>query len=98
MTDFSQITACGECCQGCEKRMKDFCRGCIEADGYVPEWAGSGRCRVHACARAHGALFCGLCQEFPCEELPSMIHWNPDITEHLAGLAEDYRRQKGLEG
>ena len=41
MTDFSQITACGECCEGCEKRMKGFCRGCIEADGYVPEWAGS---------------------------------------------------------
>lgn len=56
-TDFSAITACGGCCAGCKKREAGLCRGCIEADGYVPEWAESGRCKVHACARRHGVSF-----------------------------------------
>lgn len=37
MTDFSVIAACGECCTGCEKKKDGRCRGCIEADGVVPE-------------------------------------------------------------
>ena len=80
--DFTTITACGECCEGCIKRLEGSCKGCIEADGYVPEWAGSGRCKVHACAREHDVQFCGLCPEFPCKDLTSVIHWNPHITEH----------------
>ncbi len=80
--DFTKITACGECCEGCIKRLEGSCKGCIEADGYVPEWAGSGRCKVHACAREHDVQFCGLCPEFPCKDLTSVIHWNPHITEH----------------
>lgn len=92
--DFTAMTACGECCNGCSKKVSGECKGCIEADGYVPEWAGSGRCRVHACAREHGARFCGICGEFPCEQLTSVIHWNPNIVEHLHKLAEQYRRQE----
>ena len=42
MTDFSTITACGECCVGCSKKIAGDCPGCIEADGRVPEWEGSG--------------------------------------------------------
>ena len=80
--DFTKITACGECCEGCINRLEGSCKGCIEADGYVPEWAGSGRCKVHACAREHDVQFCGLCPEFPCKDLTSVIHWNPHITEH----------------
>ena len=49
----------------------------------MPEWAQSGRCRVHACARAHGAQFCGVCPVFPCEKIHKMIPWNADIVEHL---------------
>ena len=78
-----EITACGECCKGCAKRQRGACPGCIEADGYVPEWAQSGRCRVHACAKAHGAPFCGVCPAFPCEKIHEMIPWNADIVEHL---------------
>ena len=48
MTDFTTITACGECCVGCSKKKDGFCPGCIESDGRVPEWAGSGMCKVHA--------------------------------------------------
>lgn len=92
--DFSAVTACGECCTSCSKKLEGICKGCIEADGYVPEWAGSGRCKVHACAREHNVQFCGLCSEFPCEKLPSVIHWNPNIVNHLNALAEQYRGQE----
>ena len=78
-----EITACGECCKACAKHLQGVCPGCIEADGCVPEWAQSGRCRVHACARAHGAQFCGMCPAFPCEKIHEMIPWNADVVEHL---------------
>ena len=95
--DFSEITACGENCTGCEKKKSGACRGCLEADGYVPEWAASGRCPVHACCREHHVQFCGLCPEFPCADLPRLVHWNPDIVPQQQNLAEQYRR-KGYPG
>ena len=91
--DFSLVTACGESCADCPKKRKGICPGCIEADGYVPEWADSGRCRVHACTREHGALLCGLCESFPCEKLPGMVSWNPDCIQHFNRLREQYRKQ-----
>ena len=96
MTDFSMITACGECCMGCSKKRAGDCPGCIEADGRVPEWEGSGRCKIHACCKEHNACFCGICSEFPCEKLPQMISWNPDIVQHLSSLRDEYIKQ-GLE-
>ena len=92
MTDFSTITACGECCVGCPKKSDGRCPGCIEADGRVPEWAESGRCKVHTCAKDHHVQFCGLCAEFPCAKLPSLISWNPDIVEQMTALRNEYRR------
>ena len=92
MTDFTTITACGECCTGCPKKLDGRCPGCIEADGRVPEWAESGRCKVHACTRDHGVQFCGLCAEFPCADLSSMIPWNPDVVEQMTALRNEYRR------
>lgn len=91
VTDWTAVTACGEDCTGCAKRLAAACPGCIAADGVVPEWAGSGRCRVHACTRSHGVPFCGLCAEFPCAGLAQMIPWNPQIMEHQRQLAEMYR-------
>ncbi len=88
--DFSTVTACGECCNGCKKKNSGLCKGCIEADGYVPEWAGSGRCKVHACTRQHNVQFCGLCREFPCDKLTEIIHWNPNIIEQQMNLANQY--------
>lgn len=95
MTDFTTLTACGECCTGCPKKLDGKCPGCIETDGCVPEWAESGRCKVHACTREHHVQFCGLCAEFPCENLPGMIFWNPDITEKMIALRDEYSIQKG---
>ena len=98
MTDFSAMTACGECCAACPKRLDGRCPGCMEADGHVPEWAESGRCKVHACARDHHVQFCGLCAEFPCSELPSLISWNPAdeiihiFSEHASWADRDEMR------
>lgn len=92
--DFGTLTACGERCTACPKKVQGICKGCIEADGYVPEWADSGRCKVHACTREHNVQFCGICEEFPCSRLASMIHWNPNIIEHMDALARQYREQE----
>ncbi len=91
MTDFSTLTACGECCSECPKKTDGRCPGCIGADGCVPEWAESGRCKVHACARAHQVQFCGICPEFPCKKLPELIAWNPDIIRQMSMLRDEYR-------
>ena len=92
MTDFTTITACGESCVECEKKKDGRCPGCIEADGRVPEWADSGRCKVHTCTREHHVQFCGLCAEFPCNHLTSLIFWNKDILAHMTALRDEYRK------
>ena len=94
MRDFSSITACGEDCTGCAKRAQDLCGGCRELDGYCPEWAQSGRCPVHACAKEHDALFCGLCSQFPCGRIPALMPWKPDAVQQMKTLAEMYLRQQ----
>ena len=35
MTDYSTLTACGECCLGCSKKLNGSCPGCIEAEGLL---------------------------------------------------------------
>ncbi len=96
MTDFSTITACGESCVACPKKTDGSCQGCMEADGRVPEWTASGRCRVHACTRDHHVQFCGLCTEFPCEKLPVMIPWNPDIIKQMTALKSEYSLNQSI--
>jgi len=92
--DFSTITACGESCTKCEKKLDGRCPGCIEADGYVPGWKESGRCKIHACTREHGVQFCGLCEKFPCENTTKLIHWNKDIIARLTYLRNEYNRKQ----
>ena len=89
--DFSAITACGECCIGCKKKTDGICEGCIETDGRCKEWAQTGQCPVHACAKEHNVQFCGLSSAFPCNELTSRIHWNTNTVEHLTQLAKQFR-------
>ncbi|MBO4687272.1 MAG: histidine phosphatase family protein [Clostridiales bacterium] len=86
--DFTKITACGEFCIGCSRKNAGECPGCIEADGVVPEWSDSGRCRIHACTREYGVQFCGLCAQFPCEKIPKLIPWNEHAVEHLDRMRE----------
>ena len=94
MTDFSSVTACGECCLECPKHADGRCPGCIEADGRVPEWAESGACPIHVCAKKHNALFCGLCDVFPCDKMQSMMHWIPDAAGRMAALRDRYNTLK----
>ena len=37
---------------------------------------------------------CSICNEFPCGQLTSIIHWNPNIVEHSNALAKKYREQE----
>ena len=92
--DFTHITACGESCVKCPKKLDGRCPGCIEADGVVPEWAQSGRCKIHACAHDHGVQICALCSEFPCGKVTELIHWNPNIIPYLTYLRNEYNSQK----
>ena len=92
MMDFRLITPCGECCEGCKKKADGQCHGCLETGGHCEEWAGFGVCPTYACCREHGALFCGVCPEFPCNHLP-MLKWRPDCVNELTELAKEYRRQ-----
>ena len=94
MIDFELMTACGECCLGCKRKENGTCPGCIESDGRVPEWAETGRCTIHSCTRDHEVQFCGMCPEFPCSELPEMIHWNPEIIGHLSQLRDEYQKRQ----
>ena len=91
--NYARITPCGECCDGCSKHAASQCRGCREADGRCEEWVGSGRCPIFACCEEHGALFCGLCSEFPCERLPQLLHWRPDCLSELRQTAAAFRRE-----
>lgn len=89
--DFTTLTACGECCVGCKKKDKGICRGCIESDGHCEEWAQSKGCPIYKCAKEHGVQFCGICDEFLCDDLKSKIHWRPNVIRELTELAEIYR-------
>lgn len=95
MKDLSLITACGESCEACKKLLSGACPGCIAADGYVPEWSESGRCRIHACAKAHGASACFLCASFPCPRIPELIPWKEDPVTELTRLREACRGEAG---
>lgn len=93
--DFTKITACGECCEGCGKKADGLCKGCIESDGHCEEWTQSQGCPIHQCTRAHGVQFCGLCSSFPCDWLVQKVTWRPNVVRELTELAERYRKQYG---
>jgi hypothetical protein len=43
------------------------CQGCRSQDRYVHP--GCAECEIRACAQGREALHCGLCPEFPCQQL-----------------------------
>ena len=92
--DFGRITACGESCDGCKKLESGICEGCRNSDGHCAEWKESGVCPIHACAREHDVLFCGLCSDFPCQRLLSTATWRKQIVAELSILAEEYHRKR----
>lgn len=92
--DFSLITPCGECCITCAKKENDFCKGCIETDGYCKEAAKTGRCDIYACAELHNVKLCSLCYKFPCIKITTMIYWKPNLIERLRDLEDIYEHYR----
>ena len=49
------------------------CEGCRNHDGRIPihihHFGESHRCAAYECAQGKGHLFCGDCEEFPCDHL-----------------------------
>ena len=89
--DFATITACGECCVGCNKKAEGICEGCIESNGHCAEWTHSNGCPIHKCTREHNVQFCGLCNEFPCQWLVNKVVWRPNVVQELTELAKLYK-------
>lgn len=63
-------TYCGLDCTGCEWKEPCQCKGCTDTKGF-PFHAKEEPCPVAACAMNKGVLFCGSCEEFPCQLLES---------------------------
>lgn len=94
-TDFSKITPCGGDCQQCGFFHDGGCAGCRENGGKcVKMW--ENECRIFkCCVEEHGAYFCGLCWEFPCEYIKSKLaEWDKNGVYRLKQLAEEYREQQ----
>lgn len=95
-TDFHKITPCGGYCDDCSHYKNMECVGCRKNNGKcVKMW--SDECDIYKCCLEHDVLFCGLCNEFPCEWIINKIgEWNPHGIEELTKLAVRYRQRKGL--
>ena len=60
---------CGILCNECDYKKKMNCKGCLEMDN--PFW---GECNVKKCCENKKLEHCGLCDEFPCNEIVSMSY------------------------
>jgi hypothetical protein len=50
------------------RKLEGFtCKGCRSGHLYIH--VGCARCRIRACAEEKNLLHCGLCPEFPCEQI-----------------------------
>lgn len=56
---------CGIICSECEYRESMGCLGCVNIE--KPFWSDS--CSVKSCCEKKGYLHCGMCGNFPCDEL-----------------------------
>lgn len=89
-TDFSKITPCGGNCTGCDYYKKGDCLGCIKNGGKCVKMWQNG-CEICECCKKHNVLFCGLCDDFPCQWIINKIsEWDKDGIERMKMLAEEY--------
>lgn len=93
-TDFSKITPCGGDCEQCGFFHDGGCKGCRDNGGKcVKMW--ESECRIFKCCEEHGAYFCGICWDFPCEYIKSKLaEWDKNGVYRLKQLAEEYREQQ----
>lgn len=92
--DFSKIPPCGGDCEQCGFFHDGGCKGCRENGGKcVKMW--ERECRIFKCCEEHGAYFCGICWEFPCEFLKNnLAEWDNNGVYKLKQLAKEYREQQ----
>lgn len=60
---------CGIVCNECPAKLKKECDGCAEIEN--PFW---GVCDVKNCCESKDLEYCGLCSDFPCEDLRRMSY------------------------
>lgn len=90
-TDFSKITPCGGDCEQCGFFHDGGCAGCRENGGKCVKMWENG-CRIFQCCEEHGAYFCGICWEFPCEYIKNKLaEWDKNGVYKLTQLAREYR-------
>lgn len=92
-TDFSQITACGGSCTGCEHFLSEECAGCLSNGGKCVKMWQNG-CDICKCCDKHNVSFCGICNEFPCAWLREKFsEWDEKAISRLEELAREYHEQ-----
>ncbi len=83
--NLNQITTpqsyCGLICSGCKYRNTHNCKGCFESKGN-PFY---GECPIGKCCQEKGLEHCGLCSQFPCDQL----------NEYSCGNGEQCDKPKG---
>ncbi|MCM1167025.1 MAG: DUF3795 domain-containing protein [Lachnospiraceae bacterium] len=82
-TDFSKVTPCGGDCELCGCFHDGGCAGCRETR--------DGECAIFKCCGEHGAYFCGVCWEFPCERITDKLSERDKNVYALKQLASEYR-------
>jgi len=75
-TLYEALSYCGFACTSCNNYKKnENCQGCRNEAKLLED------CPTRTCAIKRGLLHCGLCEEFPCEELQAFYH--DDKPSHL---------------
>lgn len=91
MTNFSKITPCGGNCEMCGFFHDGGCKGCRDNGGKCVKMWEDG-CAIFKCCEEHGAYFCGICWEFPCEYIKNKLaEWDKNGVYKLTQLAREYR-------
>lgn len=60
---------CGIVCSECPAKLNSECDGCVKIEN--PFWGG---CDVKNCCQCKDLEHCGLCADFPCEDLKRMSY------------------------
>ncbi|MFX1367154.1 MAG: DUF3795 domain-containing protein [Promethearchaeota archaeon] len=71
----TKLNPCGHYCDKCPSYLgtgEPSCPGCMESNG-TPWW---GSCKVFNCSIKKDISHCGMCGQFPCDQLAS--HYDPD--------------------
>ncbi len=75
MQNHEKLGYCGIYCGGCSNfKEKVNCQGCREEKSLLED------CPTRACAIQKGIMYCGECNDFPCEQLSGF--YNDGVKHH----------------